>query len=130
MKDRLVNFTLGFDETAADVTAIGAFKLPGRWKIVSAALYPSQTIAADATNVTAVVLTNQTQSQTLLDHDTTTGQEGALRQYTAATSGFSSVTGEGLIVEQGDVFTLTKTDGGTGATVGVVAALELRQIQG
>lgn len=130
MKDRLENFTLAFDSTAADVIAVGAFVLPGRWEIVSAALYPTAAVSADATNVTQLVLTNQTQSQIILDHDTTTGQEGALSQYTAATSGFSSVSAEGLIVEEGDVFTLTKTDGGTGATVGAVAALQLRQRQG
>lgn len=107
----------------------GVWKYPGRWLITACGII-GDAVAADASNVTQITLANTTQSQTLLDHDTTTGQEGALTAATFTSSGFSAVTGEGLVIDSGDVFTLTKADGGTGKAWAGSAVILARRIQG
>lgn len=120
---------LRMDVTAAASARTIYHRLGGTAKvrIVSAYLVPDQDVAADAANTTTLALktgANVAGLATLDDHDTTTGQEGAL---TAGTP-VQLEAAVGTEIDAGDLIAFTKTDAGTGKAFSGAVVLELIEV--
>ena len=104
---------------------------PGKWLIDTTKTgIVGAAVTQDATNVTLIALTNVTASKTYVSHDTTTGQGGTLVVDALTATGLSLLTGTGLIVTQGDVIKLAKTDGGTGKAWAGTGVITAKHVQG
>jgi len=108
-----------------------AWPYPGEWRLdVARSGLCGSAVAAHATNAITILVTNDTTSTTWIDHDTLTGQEGALTADTLTTTGLSSVTGTGREISSGDVIKMVVTNAGAGLAWDGGATIVATKIQG